>query len=734
MRWRCAWCGVALVYWLLGATIVWGHAELQGSDPPHGSGLADPPSEIRLWFTESIAPGFTDLTLFDARGRRVELPRARIDPLDSRVLVSTLDGLEPGTYTAAYRVLSAIDGHIDRGVVSFAVGNVESISGDVTLEALGQRDAWLSVTARWLSYLGVVGLAGLTVFRVFVVGPLLPSLAPRLHGLDTRLVRGVTIAAIALGVSSIGQLVHQSIELAGDTTLSAIMLAAETLIVRTRYGGIWLARVALALAIVGLVRGARLTDGQEAHNRWGGAAILGLLGLYTLASQSHLAAAMDGSALGMALSWVHVLALSVWLGSLLGLLLSLSLGLGATLALPVSRVALLSFPAIVISGLAQGLVLVGDPRGLVDTLPGRVLLFKIGVVSVIAALAWINRQTMAQRVSATMSLPAMLGARVRMEAWLAVAAMGLTALLVYLPPAWQTMQQQLRARPVEQVAWLDGEPWRLRIEPGRPGVNVLHIAPLASGERQILGARVLLTYQDAEIPADSVRATIEEQSIRIDGAMLGLAGRWSVEAVLRDTDGQDRLVRFTARLAGPATPFDAPPILRGGGMSASVLVSLGLVTLGLGLLVFVLRTLGTRTWEGRGLVLATLAIVLLGGYVAVRPQPSGAVTALDLRRSVSPIPASPESLARGEELFAAECARCHGAGGRGDGPEFVSRGERLADLRVHLSVGHTDGDLFYWVTTGIRGTEMPGFGEILSEDDRWHVVNAVRAIDSLSSP
>jgi mono/diheme cytochrome c family protein len=162
-------------------------------------------------------------------------------------------------------------------------------------------------------------------------------------------------------------------------------------------------------------------------------------------------------------------------------------------------------------------------------------------------------------------------------------------------------------------------------------------------------------------------------------------------------------------------------------LTASVVVALMLVGLGLAMLVFVVRTLGTRTGESRGLIAATVAIMLLGAYVAFRPAPSEALTSLNLRRSVSPVPSTEASLTHGRLIYAQVCADCHGATGRGDGQRVTGRGERLTDLRLHLSAGHTDGDLYYWITNGIQGTEMPAFGAELSEEDRWDLVNAIRA-------
>jgi mono/diheme cytochrome c family protein len=51
---------------------------------------------------------------------------------------------------------------------------------------------------------------------------------------------------------------------------------------------------------------------------------------------------------------------------------------------------------------------------------------------------------------------------------------------------------------------------------------------------------------------------------------------------------------------------------------------------------------------------------------------------------------------------------------------------RPADLRVHASQ-HTEGQLWLWISDGIPGSAMPAFRASLSEEDRWHLVNYLRA-------
>lgn len=42
--------------------------------------------------------------------------------------------------------------------------------------------------------------------------------------------------------------------------------------------------------------------------------------------------------------------------------------------------------------------------------------------------------------------------------------------------------------------------------------------------------------------------------------------------------------------------------------------------------------------------------------------------------------------------------------------------------------GQRDGDLFWSISTGIGGTEMPAYDTALSEHERWNLVNDLRAL------
>ena len=97
----------------------------------------------------------------------------------------------------------------------------------------------------------------------------------------------------------------------------------------------------------------------------------------------------------------------------------------------------------------------------------------------------------------------------------------------------------------------------------------------------------------------------------------------------------------------------------------------------------------------------------------------------------SPTGFSAASIVRGEALFGRNCVACHGPQGEGNGPAAASLRIKPADLTMPHLWEHSDGEMFWWLTHGIDdpegGLAMPGFGNSLSEDDRWALIDYVRA-------
>ena len=90
------------------------------------------------------------------------------------------------------------------------------------------------------------------------------------------------------------------------------------------------------------------------------------------------------------------------------------------------------------------------------------------------------------------------------------------------------------------------------------------------------------------------------------------------------------------------------------------------------------------------------------------------------------------SVANGKGLYEENgCVACHGALGYGDGPAGQELNPKAADLTAPHANAHTAGDLFWWLSYGVKqSSAMPGFSESLSEEERWDLINYLRALSS----
>jgi mono/diheme cytochrome c family protein len=91
-----------------------------------------------------------------------------------------------------------------------------------------------------------------------------------------------------------------------------------------------------------------------------------------------------------------------------------------------------------------------------------------------------------------------------------------------------------------------------------------------------------------------------------------------------------------------------------------------------------------------------------------------------------PVPATDDSLQRGQVLFSVNCALCHGKSGVGDGPLSKYFSPQPADLTSEEVQGLSDEAVFLMVTQG-RGV-MPSLAENLSPVERWDVINYVQSL------
>lgn len=128
------------------------------------------------------------------------------------------------------------------------------------------------------------------------------------------------------------------------------------------------------------------------------------------------------------------------------------------------------------------------------------------------------------------------------------------------------------------------------------------------------------------------------------------------------------------------------------------------------------------------LLLALAALLTACGGLGGEPQivatlPPQSTSALsDVSADVG-YPLAPPDLARGAQVFAENCTRCHGATGAGDG-ELVQSGQvgQMASfLDPATARDQTPQDFFTTITAGRLDKLMPPWKDKLTEADRWAV-------------
>jgi mono/diheme cytochrome c family protein len=123
---------------------------------------------------------------------------------------------------------------------------------------------------------------------------------------------------------------------------------------------------------------------------------------------------------------------------------------------------------------------------------------------------------------------------------------------------------------------------------------------------------------------------------------------------------------------------------------------------------------------------------------AARPQPPADVSKFtwelpaDADKTPNPVAASPESIAKGKELYMEKskgnCVFCHGETGAGNEENLAKLRRKPADLtNKERMTAMTDGEIFWKVSKGINWI-MPAGEKRMSEEERWNVVNYVRTL------
>ena len=510
---------IAGITLLLTAAPAWAHATLESTDPPMNGVVPQSPSQLTLNFSENVEVSFGAIRVYTCSGARVTTGAPHHSPQsDSTVLVS-VPKLSPEVYLVAWRVISA-DSHPVQGTYSFRVGpgaapTVNGCATETTAKSSTTVGA-LFAAARTAVFVGLALLIGGGAFLVLIARGTSAARWTR---------RMMWTGWIILTLSTIAALMLQGPYAAGAGIGDAVRWRVVHDVLSTRYGHVTQVRLLLlAAALVLLLFVGRADRARGVPIAWTIPAALVAIGLASTPGFAGHAATGDWTFFAVVLDTIHVLAMSVWLGGLVVLLLA-ALGGGFSGGLrhaliTFSRVAFTCVVVLVATGLFAAWRQVGFRiSGYTSTSYGRILLVKIGLVALLVGLAAISRSIVRKRRAASIDAPdsaiAAIDARtvgglrrsVGGEVALGLAVLIVTALLVNAQPARSALTPGLFAGSVSAGSGQSAMTIQVTIDPARVGLNEVHVYTLTPKGANLtvrdISAKFVLG--DTTVPANLVR-------------------------------------------------------------------------------------------------------------------------------------------------------------------------------------------------------------------------------------
>ena len=762
-------CGVLLT----GPRTALAHAVLLRSDPAQNARLTVPPKLVDLFFSEALDHKFSTVQVVNTSGVRQDKSNARFtsDPTEMQL---DLPVMTPGYYTVSWTTVSAVDGHHLQGTFPITLLNPDGSapSGAPAPPATSSGNSGTGVqpfdsTLRWLLWLGLLGLTGGFAFALLVLYPAADAVA----GEERTAARSFTLrlagmvvpaSAIVVVVINLAALLRQA-ALNGSLSDATGLLSGST-------GTYWILREALALlaGLLALFLARRQGRSQGALTR--AALLAGLLlslgALLTMSLTSH-AAAGTGTLWAVTSDFLHLTGVGLWLGSLVQLPVLLTTRRGpqgegrtrfaGTALRRFSTLAVCAVSLVLLTGTFNALVQIPDWSALVNTEYGVTLLIKIALLAPLLGLGLLNATRIARRFERR-ALAGDAGADYRtlvrtavLESLTGAAVIATTAVLVFLIPAKDAVVQaavqkaSTRAATVSSVyknqAPAGDLTASLTVSPNRVGDNDFRVQLAGPGLDKV--QRVQLRFQftaqqvgQSTVVANPVPGTTDTYDLQ--AANFSFVGVWGVTVnVLRngfddvngnfnvevpDITGATTAATLTSQ-ARSSTAFPAHGITEEQLWGALLVAAGVLALLFRGRLPRVLRLPLAPAAGAAGVIMAVgLAVIALGRGSS---QASAAVVQ-------NPVPADQRSVDAGKTIFMANCAKCHGTTGHGDGPLAAGLNPRPFDLTVHVGL-HPDGVLFDWISNGIPRTQMPAWKGQLSVQDRWDLLNYLRTLSAGSS-
>ncbi len=635
---------IIAVLLMFGVEPVRAHASLLRSDPPANASLNIPPSRIQLWFTEPLEPEFSRFTVRDSNGNLVDTPSSQVDVTHTE-LVMEPGALANGLYTVSWRVLST-DGHSTAGSFSFGV-RVE-VASSTALENIEEVIPVDSALIRWLNLLSLSFAVGSVAFWLFVWNPAVPD---GQLTVEKGMLLVTWLGWAFVGLTSVLMLLLQVSIAAGVPVFDALTHPAlSAVLMNSRYGQLWLARMVLWLGLGGVLWLAR----SERWLFWM-ALILGGQILLTTSLYSHASAIQQETVAAVANAWLHLTATALWIGGLVQFFLVIGLVrrsfTNATITLSdlighFSNYARVTVAALLISGFYAAWLQVGSAEALLTTVYGRVLLAKLLLVMPLLAVSGINLLITRRRLSQGISiwgghLRGLIGAEIAFTIGI-LAAVGI---MTAIAPARNVLSAQAPEH-VERIPQLISEMQttealmvHLEVTPGNVGENTFTVMLFdAQGNPITDPARIRLRFDHADQNLGQSELRPERQSdgtYVVIGANLSVPGSWRIRMTVQRTGEFDTVIDFEPDILpapSPSARMSSNRVPMSGQWIAGALVGFVLLVIG----GFTLAQYRLRSAPGptvMSVVMLSVGVIFLGSASGIVGITASAPRELSVRNA-----------------------------------------------------------------------------------------------------
>jgi copper transport protein len=531
------------------------HSVLIGTQPGEDVVVPESPDRVLLEFNEPVDTSLGSLRVFDGQGQQVDDGEVT-QPVPKEVAVGIDSELAPGTYTVAWRAVSAdsdpISGAFVFHVLERGVGAAVSISA---LTDTSEAVDILFTAGRFFDLALLLLVVGGSTVLVVALPSAEWHVRRRLYGVLAALAGALALVALA-------NILLQGAVAGGLALVDAFSWDLFTNVIDTRYGGVILIQSALAATLALTALALRHSEGRDRRPLV--ALTLALsAGLAVTPSLSGHASTLN--ALGLASDVVHLVAASLWTGGLAFTLLGLLLSgdnrwlLAMTCVPRFSTMAVFSVVALIAAGIVSAYLQVRTWSGLWETEYGLLLLAKIALLLPLLALGAYNNRYAVPRCKSGIASPLerrrflqTIGA----ELSIMTAVVAVTAVLINTDPARTELEMEGMAAGEDHATMTDTtagghEPFEgsvqlgdmeamVTVDPAMPGENTITIMFMDTAEplNEVSVSASLPSREigPLDLPAKPDRA--EPGTYVIEGASLTIPGEWElrIEALLGEFD------------------------------------------------------------------------------------------------------------------------------------------------------------------------------------------------------